>query len=158
MSELKFIKKDYDLDVEQFLNHLSAQRPMYELMNYTQKEINKAQEIGKNLLRQNNFSEAKDVFYLLCFLDHFDFSNWLNLGKSEQLDHKYEEALTIYQTALHLKPEDPFAYIYSYQCSLKLDEKEAAEKWLRFAIEACEPIEQLTDLTKKLKGALNEKK
>ena len=95
------------------------------------------------MYQNNKYKEAKQMFSLLCTLDHLERKYWLGLGACCQMEKKYTIALECYGFAVILEYKNPDAHLYAAECMLALGKKEEAKPVLRNIIELCTQKDQL---------------
>lgn len=77
-----------------------------------------------------NWSEAADVFRVLCTRKPLESRFWFALGATLQEAGSYQEALNSWAMAALLKKEDPYPHFHAAECALSLQNREDAAKAL----------------------------
>jgi type III secretion system low calcium response chaperone LcrH/SycD len=102
------------------------------------------------LMIEKRWEDAVDAFTFLTFISPYTHNFWMGLGMSNQSLEKYEEARNAYLMAQAIDFSDPYSHANSFQCSAALNDKEAANEMLNFALEACGDKEEYSELKKNL--------
>jgi type III secretion system low calcium response chaperone LcrH/SycD len=120
---------------------------------------------GKGLLSENDvesfyflayshynsghWTEAADIFRLLCTRRPLDPRFWFGLGASLQEGSSYFDALHAWAMAALLKKEDPYPHFHAAECYFSLGQHEEAAKALKEAtlkMETNHPLEERVSL------------
>jgi type III secretion system low calcium response chaperone LcrH/SycD len=96
-----------------------------------------------------HWTEAADIFRLLCTRRPLDARFWFGLGAALQEGSSYFDALHAWAMAALLKQEDPYPHFHAAECYFSLGEYEDAAKSLKEAalkIETNHPLEERISL------------
>jgi type III secretion system low calcium response chaperone LcrH/SycD len=91
-----------------------------------------------------NWSEAADIFRVLCTRRPLEARFWFGLGASLQEGSSFKDALHAWAMAALLKKEDPYPHFHAAECAFSLGDVADAEKGLIEAscrIEKNHPLE-----------------
>lgn len=77
------------------------------------------------------WSEAADVFRLLCTKCPLEARFWFGLGATLQEAASYKDALGAWAMAALLKPEDPYPHFHAAECYFSLVDSQEAAKALK---------------------------
>jgi len=77
-----------------------------------------------------NWSEAADVFRVLCTRRPLEARFWFGLGAALQESESYSDALHAWSMAALLRDEDPFPHFHAAECYFSMEDKEEAVKAL----------------------------
>lgn len=80
-----------------------------------------------------HWTEAADIFRLLCTRRPLDSRFWFGLGASLQEGNSYFDALHAWAMAALLKKEDPYPHFHAAECYFSLGTYEEASKALNEA-------------------------
>ena len=90
-----------------------------------------------------HWTEAADIFRLLCTRRPLDSRFWFGLGAALQEGGSYIDALHSWAMAALLKTEDPYPHFHAAECYFSLGDGQEAAKALKEAalkIEATHPL------------------
>ena len=106
---------------------------------------------GYSHYNSGNWTEATDVFRLLCTRRPLEPRFWFGLGASLQEGNSYFDALHAWAMAALLKKEDPYPHFHAAECYFSLVEHEEAGKALEEAalkIDTNHPLQGKVSLLK----------
>ena len=81
-----------------------------------------------------HWTEAADVFRLLCTRRPLDSRFWFGLGAALQEGGSYFDALYAWAMVSLLKKEDPYSHFHAAECYFSLDDQKEAAKALQEAV------------------------
>lgn len=108
------------------------------------------QAIGNALYEQNRFSEAKDLFFFMIFLNPADVYHLFACGHCAYQLQEYAFAAECYQGAALIEPTNVEAWIYYTQVQIDLGEKDKAKKLIEILLSVYDEIED-SSLREKVK-------
>lgn len=98
---------------------------------------------AKEKLEEEDFGEAKDIFYNLCLFDQTKPKYWGGLGKCCEGLKQYSEAIESYKMlTLVTSGSEPLPYLCLGFCYLKNKDKKNALEALEEGKELCDPYDQ----------------
>lgn len=137
---------------QQFLAHLPKQPTL------SQKEAESFYTLGFSLYGTGSFTEAADVFKVLCIRKPLEYRHWFGLASSLQESKDYEKALNAWAMAAILDQSNPHPHFHAAECCFSLNQIEEAQIALQAALTRAEdyPIlqDQITLLQKQWNEAL----
>ncbi len=98
-----------------------------------------------------NWSEAADVFRVLCTRRPLEPRFWFGLGATLQSAENYSDALHAWAMAALLRSNDPFPHFHAAECYFSLEDKNEGAKALKqvtLRIEKEDPLQGKIDLLK----------
>lgn len=107
-------------------------------------------EVASGLLRDRNWTDSRDAFMFLTFLNPFVHNFWMGLGISEQSQGKFEAALLAYLMGEMTDPKDPVVHANSFQCYLALGDTVSAAMSYQIALDSCDAKEGSEELKNNL--------
>lgn len=105
--------------------------------NLSDELLAKYYEAATEFLEEKNWSEARDAFLFLAFLNPTYQNFWLGLGISEQTQAEFPSALAAYVMAEALDPENPVVHANAFQCHVAVGNHDLAERSYQRALEIC---------------------
>jgi type III secretion system low calcium response chaperone LcrH/SycD len=94
-----------------------------------------------------NWSEAADVFRLLCTRRPLEAKFWFGLGATLQESSSYNDALHAWAMCALLKKEDPYPHFHAAECYFSLEQEKEAQKALS---EAGSRVSEMDPLQEKI--------
>ena len=91
-----------------------------------------------NLVNQSQFSQAEEMFKLLCHLNHYQGKYWLGLGVARQLQKKYDLAVKAYANAGLHDMGNPVPPLRAAECFIAMNNLDAAEQSISAVEHWCE--------------------
>jgi type III secretion system low calcium response chaperone LcrH/SycD len=110
---------------------------LYTLRGMTEQDVEAVYALGHTHYTTGNYNEAENIFRGLCLLNHLSQRNWLGLGAAQQMQKKYQPALSSYSYAQVLDMMDPRPLMHIYECLMGMQEYPKA-------MEALEGLMKLT--------------
>lgn len=113
---------DFELFIKKIVDHLKKELNIK--FNSGKKIITddlfeKIFSIGRGEFLNKNFSNASDIFTLLCLLDPVKEQYWFCLGIADQELKKYERAIGSYEKAIKMDPGNIFYQCLLLECLMK---------------------------------------
>jgi type III secretion system low calcium response chaperone LcrH/SycD len=113
----------------------------------TEDEVERFYAYGFAQYGSGNWSEAADVFRLLCTRRPLEPRFWFALGATLQEAGSYSDALHSWAMAALLKKEDPYPHFHAAECcfSLKMSSDAAlalSESETRIRAESAHPLKE----------------
>ncbi|GHU62038.1 hypothetical protein FACS189418_2720 [Clostridia bacterium] len=75
--------------------------------------------------KMQDYASAAETYHILCQVDpkqkNFQYCREFALGREEEKQKRYEQALSYYESALEVKPEDSAVYNRMGLCKLKME-------------------------------------
>lgn len=99
----------------------------------SEEEVERFYSYGFAQYGTGNWSEAVDVFRLLCTRRPLEARFWFALGATLQEAGSYRDALHAWAMAALLKKEDPYPHFHAAECCFSLQLKADAAKALQEA-------------------------
>jgi tetratricopeptide (TPR) repeat protein len=119
--------------------------------------MDRAYQYATELLKQENYEDAKDIYHFLHHLNNKVFEYWFGEALCLQLLGNYEAAITSYIESMYLRPISPLVFYQMACCYYGLEKKENAKAALEVCIEHAKEQEgseaihlQATELLQKL--------
>jgi type III secretion system low calcium response chaperone LcrH/SycD len=94
---------------------------LYTLRGMTEQDIEAIYYLGHNHYSVGSYADAEKIFQGLCLLNHLGRKNWIALGAAQQMQKKYEPAMTSYGYAQALDIEEATPTMHIYECLMSLE-------------------------------------
>ena len=106
----------------QALDVLMTGGNLYTLRGMTEQDVEAVYALGHTHYTTGNYNEAENIFRGLCLLNHLSQRNWLGLGAAQQMQKKYQAALSSYSYSQVLDMMDPRPLMHIYECLMGMQE------------------------------------
>lgn len=138
----------------QALDVLMTGGNLYSLRGMTEQDVEAVYALGHTHYTTGNYNEAENIFRGLCLLNHLSQRNWLGLGAAQQMQKKYQPALSSYSYAQVLDMADPRPLMHIYECLMGLQDYPKAMESLEGLIKLTVNNPQHAALHAKAEGLL----
>ncbi|MFA6118754.1 MAG: tetratricopeptide repeat protein [Parachlamydiales bacterium] len=105
------------------------------LTNYVE-EYSKAKKLYENGL----YKEAKKIFVDLTLKNPFVWELWFSLSAIYQLENNYQQAISCYNIASVIDPQNPHIYFHLAECHLSINDRIKALDYLLLSEKNCNDI------------------
>ncbi|MBA3958362.1 MAG: tetratricopeptide repeat protein [Parachlamydiaceae bacterium] len=138
------------IDAGQWDLLMTEENGVQKLLAISDETLQRYYEVSSQLLKENQWSQARDAFRFLTFLNPYVHSFWMGLGIAEQTQGNFEQAIIAYMLGEVTDPNDPIVHANALQCYVALGDKALAGRAYQIALDLCDSSEGYTELKENL--------
>lgn len=112
------VEKILALDPSTLPDEGSMPPSLQSIMGVSEEVFEHLYQVGLRCYNAKEYQKAADVFFFITIIDYLRFNNWVSLGLSEKQNKHWEVALSSFNMASLIHPENPVPYLQCAECCL----------------------------------------